>query len=216
MDLFGKSLYDYYYKNPKPLFFQIGDNKFERDLRPYFRNSVGEFCESELFAYSTCKGKTLDVGCGTCNYHFLINCDLVGIDSSTYCTKIATQLGTKCINNDIFSYMSTSRFETVAFFGNSVGLGGTLNKTLCLLNILKDVLASHGTIVALQKEIKSDYEILPINLEYGSITQRLDWMSFNSGYLCSLGNSLGLDSRILFKDKFDYIIKFSKSFKQQN
>jgi len=212
--LFGKAIYAYNFKSHKPLYFRIGDNRFENDLKPYFRNLRDQFSDIELFAYNSCKGRILDVGRGTCNYHFLMNGDITGVDNSKYIVNVARNMGAKCINANIFTYVPSKKFDTISFFGNNLGLGGTIKKTTTLLIKLKDLLNDKGSIIALQKEIMPDYVFLPIYIKYNGLQQKIKWMSFNSSYIASLGNTVGLKSKILFRDKDNYVIEFYKSLKR--
>ena len=73
MDLFGKALYDYYRGEASDLFFTIGSNKFKVDCNHYFRNKPEDLTPLEKLCLQLCKGRALDIGCGTAYYHPLMN-----------------------------------------------------------------------------------------------------------------------------------------------
>lgn len=209
MDIFGKALSDYYSGMDFSLYFKIGDNRFEIDKSHYFRKHESEFSKVELNSYNSCKGNILDVGSGTCYYHHLVTGNITGIDNSEHLVNVAKSIGACCIKGDIFKYTSTNQFDTILFFGNSLGLGGNLNNTKKLLNKIKTLINKNGYILAVQKEIVGSFDSFPIILEYNGAAQQIEWISFNSGFILNLSNNLGFKGEILLQNDVHYLLKLS-------
>jgi SAM-dependent methyltransferase len=209
MDLFGKALLDYSEGNHNPLFYNIGTNRFEVDIGHYFRDKEDAFSDCERLIFNKCNGKTLDVGCGTCNYHFLIKTSALGIDNSKYMIKISKGNNAKVILANIYEYSNEQKFDTIILMGNSLGLGGTLGRSIKLLNKLKCLLAPYGQIYIMQKEIEPDYDEIPIVMEYKGKRKKVRWVSFRSDYLAKIAHKSGLKSKIILRKKEHYVVRLT-------
>lgn len=207
MDLFGKSLLDFHLKNPKPLFFKIGDNKFERDVSQYFRRDIKLFSQEELELFTLCNGRTLDIGSGTCNYHFLMKSDVVGIDNSIYLNQIAKDFKAKTINSDIYNFNCDQKFDSFCILGNSLGLGGSLENVLSLIFKMKDLSNPGASAYIIQKDISAPYETYDIEIEYNNFTEKIQWLSINRFYLMQLLNSLNIKSEVISVSSGNYLLR---------
>ena len=191
MDIFGEALLAF--KNGNRSTFYLKDEKGEKHLynlaerfRPYSKLN-----KSEKKLVSLSHGDILDVGCGTGNIIPTLNKrgSVVGIDISPRVIEVAKKNGcNNCIVANIFSYKPNRKFDTITFFGNNLGIGGTVDKTEKLLQNLKHLLKRDGQILAITHNYNAgNYKemiLTPIwKNRHGS---KFDWLIFNNNFLSKL------------------------------
>lgn len=112
-----------------------------------FRN-YNNMPEIEKIALSHCRGKILDVGCGSgCHLEYLHKkgFDIEGIDLSTYAINRLVKKGFKANRENFFS--KEGNYDSILFLMNGLGVAGTINGVSQLLEQGKKLLNKGGQLL---------------------------------------------------------------------
>ena len=121
---------------------------------------------------------------------------------------MAQLCGRNCVYGDVFNLSSDEMYDSILLMGNNLGLGGSCERTREMLLILRSYLKTNGSIIALQKENKLDYEKFEIQISYRDLRQRINWVTYRSDYLVDMGISMGLKTNVVTRDELHYVIEF--------
>jgi len=204
IDFFGKAVLEYPNSEEEFFFEDPHGNRTIKDLHRYYRD-IDEFSRLERRAIDNVKGRVLDVGCATGNITRYLG-DAKGIDVSEAMIAIAKHYKVEAEVADIFNFESEEKFDTITLFENNIGIGGSLEMTEKLLEILKGLLKDDGRILAIAKNVLIDYvsfDLIPI--WKGRKGERFSWMAFNWQFLKYLCEAYGLKMKILDSEGERYL-----------
>lgn len=174
-DLFGKALLDYYHGNHSENLMTSTSISDEDELPlSYLFRSFKDMPKIEQKALKLCKGKTLDVGCGSGSHSLYLQkkgLEVKAIDVSKGAVEVAKLRGVKTVElKNILD--ETGTYDTVLLLMNGTGIFQELSQTQKYLKHLKNILNKNGKILIDSSDIKYMYED-----EDGGI-----WQDLNSTY----------------------------------
>jgi len=217
MDIFGKSLYDYWKGDTKSPYFIIHKGKKEaRNNRRYFR-SYSQLSNLEKRLISLAKGSILDIGCATGYYipALMKKGEVEGIDISKYAIKVAKEKY-KLDNvyvKDIFKFKTSKKYDTITFLENNLGMGGSPEGTKKLLIKSKKLLKPNGQILIIQRDIDKDYVPVTLTSEYKGQKDKFKWVHYSVKYVQKVSEKVGLKFKLIHRNKSRntfYLAKLTK------
>lgn len=160
-DLFGKALLDYVNGNYTHDIV-TSTNISDEDILPvpYLFRTYNEMPMLEQKALQLCKGKILDVGCGSgCHSLYLQEkgYNVKGIDNSAGAIETAVLRGLKNVSH-IELLDEKGKYDTILLLMNGTGIFQTLNQVSTYLTHLKSLLNSGGQILIDSSDILYMYE----------------------------------------------------------
>jgi SAM-dependent methyltransferase len=218
MDIFGKALLDFYKKGETAVLWLHNsyDVPEEMPIDIFFRNEK-EMPTLELKALSCCKGQVLDVGAGVGSHALILQSrgiDVTAIDVSSGAVQLMKQRGVKkAIQQDFLSV--TSKFDTLLFLMNGIGLTGTLAGFSDFLVKAKNLINDGGQLIFDSSNINYLYEDLPkpTNSYFGEVSYRYEyeyekdpwfkWLYLDQQTLYTISKEQGWICEILFDDGED-------------
>lgn len=230
MDVFGNALADYYRKGATDTLWLHNsyDEPEEMPVEIFFR-SLDELPELERLALDLCKGNVLDVGAGVGSHTLLLQergMDVTAIDISPAAVQIMKQRGVKrAIEQDILTL--TTKYDTLLFLMNGIGLTGTLAGLTSFLAQAKQMINADGQLIFDSSNISYLYEGLskPSNKYFGEISYRyeykqqkgkwFDWLYVDQQTLTEISQQQGWYCEIIFDDGEDQYLA-SLSLKPKN
>lgn len=213
-DLFGKALLDYSMGKKYPIYFVSKDIRKERSVSRYFRKPE-ELSKIEKALIDLAFGSILDIGCATGYYipALMEKGDVTGIDKSASCIKVANNSGlSNCFCKDIFEFTAEEQYDTITLLENNLGLGGSIEKTQILLTLLHKLISNKGQILMIQREIKNDFIVSELNIEYRKENEKFYWLHISSNHLKAMSDEVGFECQILQRDNDEnlYLAKLTK------
>lgn len=147
----------------------------EEDVIPleYLFRSEKEFPEIEKKALDLCRGKILDVGAGSGCHSIVLNdkgFDVQAIDISEGAVEVMLQRNIKAKQLNFFDV--TTKFDTLLFLMNGVGIAGNLKGLSMFLSQAKSLLNPGGQILLDSSDIAYMFKD-----EDGAL-----WMDLNKSY----------------------------------
>jgi SAM-dependent methyltransferase len=218
MDVFGRALLDFYTKGKADILWlhnSYGEPE-EMPLDIFFRNHE-EMPDLELEALAHCRGKILDVGAGVGSHALYLQQqlqDVTALDISVGAVTIMKKRGIKKVLAQDISTVET-RFDTLLFLMNGIGLTGTVGGFESFLTKAKTLINPHGQLIFDSSNIEYLYEGIPKPAEhyYGEISYRYEyknekgnwfkWLYLDQDLLKQLAKAHGWDCEILFDDGED-------------
>ena len=218
MDVFGNALADYYKtgKVETLWLYNSYDEPEEMPIDIFFR-TADEMPELEQLALNLCKGKVLDVGAGVGSHALLLQergIDVTAIDISLSAVQIMKQRGVKkTFEQDILN--STTKYDTLLFLMNGIGLTGTLAGLTSFLAQAKQLINVGGQLIFDSSNISYLYEGLskPSNKYFGEVSYRyeykqqkgkwFDWLYIDQQTLIDISQQQGWHCEIVFDDGED-------------
>ncbi len=155
-DLWGQIVLAYSRGEPARYSIRREDGYVDDNPSPalYFDVNVSE-PEREALKYA--EGRILDIGCGPGRVLLYLQergLEVTGIDNSPLTVQVARQRGAPDVRMMSLTELSfpASSFDTALFFGNNLGLAGTLDATWDVFRTLHDVLSPEGLIIGQSTE----------------------------------------------------------------
>ncbi|UCE24223.1 MAG: class I SAM-dependent methyltransferase [Candidatus Zixiibacteriota bacterium] len=215
MDLFGEALEAYSQGDRSPFYLKDRSGELSRtDLSRHFRKP-DQLSKFEKKLISLAYGDILDVGCGTGNYIPLMSKRgrVLGLDRSPKVIDVAKKTGCKnCKVADIFTFSTATKYDTISFLGNNLGIGGTVNKTRKLLKKLSSLLKNDGQILAIGRRVihKKFVEVQLRPVWKQQIGSRFDWIHISKDFLSDLCEQAGLRLKVLQGNQHYYLFRIVK------
>jgi precorrin-6B methylase 2 len=173
--------------------------------------------ELELKAISLCKGKVLDVGAGVGSHSLLLQqnrIDVTAIDICKAAVQIMEKRGVKnAAVQNIFSV--TTKYDTLLFLMNGIGLTGTLAGFTDFLQQAKNLITDKGQLIFDSSDISYLYEYLPkpTNKYFGEVSycyeykkqkgNWFNWLYIDQDMLKRIAVEHGWNCEIVFDDGED-------------
>jgi len=228
MDVFGEALKDQFIKPPAETLWVHNsyDEPEEMPVDIYFRDEK-EMPELELKALQLCKGKVLDVGAGVGSHALILQkrgFDITGMDISAAAVYIMKQRGLKnAIEGNILTY-TESKYDTLLFMMNGIGLTGTIPGLKTFLKEVKRLLNPGGQLIFDSSDLSYLYQevAFPLNGYYGEVSFRYEYKSIKGNWfkwiyvdqqtLKTIATALGWEVTIVFEDEHDqYLARLTQS-----
>ncbi|SEM93490.1 Ubiquinone/menaquinone biosynthesis C-methylase UbiE [bacterium A37T11] len=226
-DVFGEALMDHFLQKPpeKLVLHTSYDEDEEMPITEFFRSS-DEMDELEDIALALCDGTVLDVGAGAGTHSLLLQekgVTVTALEISSLACDVMKRRGVKDVNQaDIFSY-SGSRYDTLLFLMNGIGLAGSINGFVQLLRHCQILLKPNGQILFDSSDISYLYaDGLPKPSGYfGEITYQYEykghkgapfqWLYLDQETLISVAQTEGWVIQVVFEDENDqYLTRLSR------
>ncbi|BAO76646.1 class I SAM-dependent methyltransferase [Winogradskyella sp. PG-2] len=222
-DIFGKALLDYQsgnYSEDIITWTNISD-KDELPLNYLFR-AYSEMSKLEQKALQLCKGKVLDIGCGTGSHSlWLQNKDfkVKSIDSSKGAIEVAKKRGV--INVELSPLLNeTETFDTILLLMNGTGIFQELTQTSKYLKHLKSLLNPNGQILLDSSDISYMYDEYFSERYFGELDYYISykgerevpmkWLYLDFETLKTACEVVGLKcEKVIDGEHFDYLAKLT-------
>lgn len=232
-DPIGNAVIAFYTSNDSTSI-EIISSAFDRDeLQPdYFFRNYDEMPKLEQIALRISEGKILDIGAGAGAHSLFLQekgFDITALEMSSLCCAVMQKRGVeKVINEDIFSYTNSNKFDTILLLMNGIGIAGTPKGLEQLLKKIKNVLTPSGQILLDSSDLIYLYEqengsvLFDINAEtyYGQIDfllrykniegEPFNWLYADQVLLSDLASTVGLKTEIIeYGEHYDYLAKLT-------
>ncbi|MDD5769741.1 MAG: methyltransferase domain-containing protein [Candidatus Gracilibacteria bacterium] len=217
MELFGEAMYDYHKGNligEMEIVMEDG-TRYIDGVKWYFRD-YKDFDSIEKTLFNNISGKSLlDIGCATGYYFPEIEKrveNFEGIDISKKAILVAQERGYKNVKvADIMNYKTNKKYDILTLVGNNLSIGGTIEGTHKLIEILKGLLNNNGKMLCIFRKIEEEYFISKIRLEYKSIiSEPFYWIRIRIDLLENILNEHGLKLKILDENDYGYCLEIKK------
>mgnify|MGYP001819992294 CR=1 FL=1 len=162
-DIIGKALNDFQngnYSEDIITYSSLG----EKDILtlPYLFRDYDAMPIIEQKALDLCRGKVLDVGCGSGSHSLYLQekgIEVTGLDASEGAAAVAKIRGvSNVINSNIYEY-SGIKFDTILLLMNGIGIAGRLNEVGRLMAKLETLLNPGGQILLDSSDIIYMFEL---------------------------------------------------------
>lgn len=224
-DVYGEALSDFFLQKdtlPLLLHASYGDTE-EMPLDIFFREEE-DFPELEQIALSLCDGKVLDVGAGVGGHSLYLQERGFVVDAleiSQIACNIMRQRGVQhVVCADFFAYTG-SRYDTLLFLMNGIGIAGGLDGFRSLLEHSEMLLSENGQLLFDSSDIAylyRDYDIAKPKGYYGEIGYRYEyngnqgslfkWLYIDQRTLIKIGHEMGWVVQVLYEDENDqYLVR---------
>jgi len=229
-DLFGKALLDFQNGNYSEDIMTSTSISDEDALPlPYLFRAHKDMPKLEQKALELCKGKVLDVGCGSGSHSIYLQkkgFKVKAIDISKGAIEVSKQRGV--LQAAILNILDeTETFDTILLLMNGTGIFQELTEVSKYLSHLKTLLKPGGQILIDSSDIKYMYEDedggywMDMNTSYygeldyflsykGEKETPMKWLYLDFETLKLACETLGLQCELLFEgDHFDYLARLS-------
>lgn len=231
-DIFGNALLDYQngnYSEDIITWTNISD-KDELPL-PYLFRPYSEMPKLEQKALQLCKGKILDVGCGSGNHSLWLEAkgfDVKAIDRSQGAIDVCKRRGLKNAEHKAL-LEETDAFDTILLLMNGTGIFQEMKQVTKYLKHLKSLLKSKGQILIDSSDISYMYEDedggtwLDLNSDYygeldyffsykGEEEAPMKWLYLDFETLKTACQTIGLNcEKVMDGEHFDYLARISQA-----
>jgi cyclopropane fatty-acyl-phospholipid synthase-like methyltransferase len=226
-DVLGQALWDFYNKLPlgKLWIHNKYGKKEEMPLQVYFREPE-DMPDLELIAMQVSDGKVLDIGAGVGSHALAMQqkgIDVTAMELSPKAVEIMKLRGVQnVLQQDIFTYKTEEKFDTLLLLMNGVGLTATIGGLTEFLINAKSLVAPDGQIIFDSSDVAYLYEDnLPKSGNYyGEIlyqyeykkqkTEWFKWLYIDQNLLQQIATEAGWRVEILSEDEYDqYLAKLT-------
>ncbi len=230
-DILGKALIDFWNKKYTEDIITTSNITDEDEMPlPYLFRRWKDMPELEQIALNSCKGKVLDIGCGSGSHSLELqnkNIDVTAIDISKGACRVATARGVKKVINSPLADFDGEKFDTLLLLMNGIGLAETVKNLPNFLTKLKSLLNEGGQIILDSSDIAYMFEDedgsmwIDLGREYyGEMTfemhykkqssEKFDWLYIDFPKLQEIAESVGLKCELIKEgEHFDYLAKLS-------
>lgn len=227
-DIFGTALSDFFqHQQYEPLWLQTNDDPDweEMPLEVFFRNE-SELTEVEKIAITHCKGTILDIGAGAGAITLILQkkprSNVHALEINAKACEIMHKLKvTNIIHNNIFTFNSHTKFDTLLLLMNGIGLCGKLQKLPLLLQHCKTLIKPDGQIIFDSSDVSYLYgNQLPKDHYYGEIdftyhyknqhSDTFHWLYIDPITMKSEAEKAGFHAEIIYQSSdHEYVMKLS-------
>jgi SAM-dependent methyltransferase len=230
-DILGKALKDYH-KGEYTEDIITESNITEEDelLLPYLFRGFDEMPKIEQKALSLCKGKILDIGCGSGSHSLYLqnqrNLFVNAIDISKGAVEVAKLRG---VNNTYHKnlYDLSEKYDTLLLLMNGIGICGKINKLDSFLKHLKSILKTNGQVLVDSSDIaymfeKDDeggfwvnpdeyYGEVEFTMSYkGETSNSFDWLYLDFNTLQNASHANGFNCELIEEgNHYDFLAKLT-------
>lgn len=197
-DIYGEalSLFQQEGKLDSPLLLHstYGDIE-EMPIEVFFRTEE-DFPELEFIALSLCDGKVLDVGAGVGSHALYLQekgFDVTALEISSPACNVMSERGVHQIVTDSFWSYNASKYDTLLFLMNGIGIAEDLDGFRRLLTHAKTMLTANGQLLFDSSDISYLYEEYRI--------PRPDYYFGEIGYQYEFRGNKGVPFRWLYLDQ---------------
>ena len=231
-DILGKALIDFWNKKYTEDIITTSNITEEDEMPlPYLFRRWKDMPELEQTALNNCKGRVLDIGCGSGSHSLELQnkgFEVTAIDISKGACKVATARGVKnVINKDLIDFEG-DKFDTLLLLMNGIGLAETVKNLPNFLNKLISLLNDGGQIILDSSDIAYMFEDedgsmwVDLGREYyGEMTFQMhykkqstdnfDWLYIDYAKLQEISESVGLKCELITEgDHYDYLVRLTK------
>ena len=229
-DLFGKALLDYYNGNYTEDIITSTNISDDDELPlPYLFRSFSEMPKIEQKALKRCKGKVLDVGCGSGIHSLYLQqkgLKVKAIDISKGAIEVAKKRGV--LHTEVINVLDeTETFDTILLLMNGTGIFQEMTQVSKYLTHLKSLLKPNGQILIDSSDIKYMYEDddggywMDMNANYygeldyflsykGENETPMKWLYLDFETLKLASETIGLKYELVLEgEHYDYLAKLS-------
>lgn len=184
----------------------------------FFRQPI-DFPELEHIALSLCDGRVLDVGAGAGSHALFLQkrgMDVTALERSPLAGTVMRARGVEqVITADFFEYQGT-RYDTLLFLMNGIGLAGTIDGLKKLLDHCKTLLTDGGQLLFDSSDITYLYAdgsverpmgyYGEIRYQYaykGSRSAPFNWLFIDQDTLVRIAQPLGWVVQVIYEDGND-------------
>lgn len=230
-DIFGQALIDYYRGNyTEDLITETNLTEPDELALPYLFRNFGEMPLVEQVALKACKGRVLDIGCGSGSHALYLQdkgLDVTAIDISEGAVKVAQLRGVrKAIVSNLIDWKEGG-FDTLLLLMNGTGIFQSYDRVSKHLKHLKGLLNPNGQILVDTSDLRYLYDSnedgsiwVPGDRYYGELdfvisykgqtTEPFPWLYLDEHHFEYLATKNGLKFDILVRgEHFDYLAKLS-------
>jgi len=230
-DILGNALIDFWNKKYTEDIITTSNITEEDEMPlPYLFRRWKDMPELEQIALNSCKGKILDIGCGSGSHSLELqnkNLDVTALDISKGACKVATARGVKNVINSSLNNFEAEGFDTLLLLMNGIGLAETIEKLPEFLKKLKSLLNKGGSIILDSSDIAYMFEDedgsmwIDLGREYyGEMTfemhykklksDKFDWLYIDFIKLKEISETVGLKCELIKEgEHFDYLARLS-------
>ena len=233
-DIFGDAISDFYHKN-NPENIIVHSNDFDDDEIPvdYLFRNFQEMPLLEKTALQSCRGKTLDVGCGAGSHSRYLQQEkklqVVPIDISEKAVEICKLRGLKNARSQDFFQLENEKFDTILLLMNGAGIIGKLKNLTPFFKKLSELLAPSGKVLLDSSDLSYLFETekdggIWIDVSqgyYGEMTYRtryknqtsaaFDWLYLDFETLKFTAESHGFTCKLIQKGAhYDYLAELKR------
>ncbi len=229
-DVIGKALLDYQKGNYSEDIITISSVAGIDLMRlPYLFRPYNEMPKIEQKALDLCKGRVLDVGCGSGSHSLYLqqkNLKVKAIDISKGAIEVCKLRGVKNAKVQNINHLKDEKYNTILLLMNGIGISGKLNNLNTFLDQLKSLLLTNGQILLDSSNIvymfeENEYYInknqdylgeVSYTMEYKDKSGKpFDWLFIDFETLQDHALQNGLQCELIMKGKhYDYLAKLSK------
>ena len=225
LDVLGHALQDYLQGHRSvPLLTHTSFGGVEEMPVAEFFRQPSDFPELEHIALALCDGRVLDVGAGAGSHALFLQkrgMDVTALEHSPLAGGVMRTRGVEqVITADIFAY-SGDRYDTLLFLMNGIGVAGTIEGLIVLLNHCRTLLNPGGQLLFDSSDIAYLYAdgtvdrplgyYGEIRYQYAYKGQRsapFDWLFIDQETLINIAQPLGWVVQILYEDGHDqYLVR---------
>lgn len=225
LDVLGHALHDYFqgHRGDRLLTHTGYGGTEEMPVAEFFRQPI-DFPELEHIALSLCDGRVLDVGAGAGSHALFLQkrgMDVTALERSPLACAVMRARGIKqVITADFFKYGGT-RYDTLLFLMNGIGVAGTIDGLKKLLVHCKTLLNDGGQLLFDSSDIAYLYADGSVEkptgyhgeIQYqyayrGSRSAPFNWLFIDQDTLIDIARPMGWVVQILYEDGHDqYLVR---------
>ncbi len=230
-DILGKALIDFWNKKYTEDIITTSNITEEDEMPlPYLFRRWKDMPALEQKALNLCKGKVLDIGCGSGSHSLELqnnNIDVTAIDVSSGACKVAKARGVKKVINSSIEEFESEKFDTLLLLMNGIGLAERIEKLPEFLEKLKSLLNKGRQILLDSSDIAYMFEEedggMWLDLGrayYGELTfemhykkqssDKFDWLYIDFPKLKDVAENLGMKCELIEEgEHYDYLARLS-------
>lgn len=231
MDILGAALLDYYNGNYSEDIITESTISEEDELpSPYLFRSYNEMPAIEQKALTLCKGKVLDIGCGSGSHSLYLQNKkklvVEAIDISKGASEVAKLRGvTNSFHRNLFEVKET--YDTLLLLMNGIGICGKIERINLFLQHLKSLLNTNGQILLDSTDISYMFEQdeeggfwvnpdeyygeVEFTMSYkGEKSEAFDWLYLDFNTLQNACHANGLECELIQEgEHFDFLARLT-------